>query len=95
MKRANGKTGVRTRLPRFVESLEDFYSLISRSQITVGIILKLGMRSTHVFELVRGKVLDYSGVDDNYTEYTKEEFRKSIYAKAAAHRAMVLEEVQR
>lgn len=85
---------LRTRLPRFVESLEDFYSLISRSQITVGILLNFGIRSTHVFELVDGKVLDYSEVDDSYTEYTKGEFRKTIYVKAAAHRAMVLEEVR-
>ena len=84
----------KSKLPRYVRSLEDFYSLIARNAITVGVLLGGCLRSTHSFELVNGTIFDYSLVDDSLTEYTKKEFEKTIYAQAIRRKAMVLEEVR-
>lgn len=91
--RARHASGAGEALPRFVRSLNEFYGLVAKSRITVGILLNGGFRSTHTFELLKGKVVDYSDVDDSVTEYSRSEFETTIYAKAIGLRAMVLEEV--
>ncbi len=77
--------------PRKIKSLEEFYGLISNTEISVGIQLGGGLGSTHNFEAYKNHILHNSMVDGSYSQYTKRQFERSFYAKAILLGAMILD----
>jgi hypothetical protein len=87
------QTPKRLTTPRRIETLDDFYRLVSNAKISVGLMMGPILRSTHNFEVYQNHIEDDSMVDGSFTKYTKRQFEKSFYAVAITRGAMVLEEI--
>ena len=78
-------------MPRPIKSLEEFYFLISNTEISVSVMLGGGLRASHYFEAYKNHIHDESMVDGSRSRYTKRQFERSFYAKAIKGGAMILD----